>query len=266
MVLIMNTNWRFIDTGENTGSFNMQFDEQLARNLLDGSGNPTVRLFRWKPWAISLGFNQDISKVDVEQCVADGIDVVRRPTGGRAVFHAEELTYSVAMPADAKSVLEIYNQISKALVQGLRLFGVNATLSRSQPDLREHYKNPSSIPCFTASARYEIEWRGKKLVGSAQRRFRNHETGAEVVLQHGSVLIGPAHRDLIKYLVLPDEQTRESLANELVDKTVELSHIKQKEIIMDDLSDCIRRGFEEEWRISFADGNTSLKEFTPTYA
>ncbi|MEK7670727.1 MAG: hypothetical protein AAB344_00710, partial [Bacteroidota bacterium] len=92
------------------------------------------------------------------------------------------------------------------------------------------------------------------------------ETGAEVVLQHGSVLIGPAHRDLIKYLALPDEQTRESLANELVDKTVELSHIKQKEIIMDDLSDCIRRGFEEEWRISFADGNTSLKEFTPTYA
>lgn len=258
--------WHFIDTGEDTGSFNMQFDEQLARNVLDGSGAPTVRLFRWKPWAISLGFNQDISKIDVVQCTADGIDVVRRPTGGRAVFHAEELTYSVAMFADGKSVLEIYNQISKALVQGLRLYGVNATFRRSQPDLREHYKNPSSIPCFTASARYEIEWRGKKLVGSAQRRFRNHETGEDIVLQHGSILIGPAHRDLTKYLLLPDEQARESLAKELAEKTVELSQIKQKEIVAEDLSDCIRRGFEEEWGIGFVDGNESLKQLTPTYA
>ena len=245
--------WLFIDTGENTGSFNMQFDEDSARALLDGSGVPSVRLFRWKPWAISLGFNQDISNIDVERCTINGIDVVRRPTGGRAVFHAEELTYSVAMPANGKTVLEIYNEISKALVKGLRLFGVNVTLSRSQPDLREHYKNPSSIPCFTASARYEIEWRGKKLVGSAQRRFRNQTTGEEVILQHGSILTGSAHRGLIDYLFLSDEKTRPDLANELREKTTEVSTIKQSEVDMNELAICIRRGFEEEWQLTFSE-------------
>ncbi len=250
--------WQFIDTGENTGAFNMQFDEASAQSLLDGTGAPTVRLFRWKPWSISLGFNQNISNIDVEKCASNGIDVVRRPTGGRAVLHAEELTYSVAMRSGGKSILEIYNEISKALVKGLRLFGVNATLSRSQPDLREHYKSPSSIPCFTASARYEIEWRGKKLVGSAQRRFRNQTTGEEVVLQHGSILTGPAHRMLIDYLFL-DEKTKAGLANELKEKTTDIFELKQSEIDMNDLARCIRRGFEEEWQLTFT-------EATETYA
>ncbi|MBI5473248.1 MAG: lipoate--protein ligase family protein [Ignavibacteriae bacterium] len=243
--------WQFIDTGENTGAFNMEFDESLARRLLTGQGEPTVRFFTWKPWAISLGFNQDENAIDTARCALDGIGVVRRPTGGRAVLHAEELTYSVAMHSKGKSVLEIYNQISKALVLGLRLFGVNATLSRSQPDLREHYKNPSSIPCFTASARYEIEWRGRKLVGSAQRRFRRHESGEEVVLQHGSILIGPAHRGLPNYLVLRDDIIRDKLTAELLSKTVELSDIKQSAVNRTELASCLKRGFEEEWNIVF---------------
>lgn len=254
----MKDTWRFIDTGENTGRYNMQFDENSARSLLDGSGVPTVRLFRWKPWAISLGFNQDMSNINVERCAAEGIDVVRRPTGGRAVLHAEELTYSVAMTADGKNVLEIYNEISRVLVKGLRLYGVNATLSRSQPDFREHYKNPSSIPCFTASARYEIEWRGKKLVGSAQRRFRNQTTGEEVMLQHGSILTGAAHCGLIDYLFLSDEKTRPDLANELREKTTDVSTIKQSEVDMNELAVCIRRGFEEEWQLTFSEATEKI--------
>lgn len=256
----MSADWQFIDTGENTGSFNMQFDELLARSLLSGTGVPTVRLFRWRPWAISLGFNQDIAKIDLERCASDNISVVRRPTGGRAVFHAEELTYSVVMFSEGRSVLEIYNHISKALVCGLNLFGVDVTLSRSQPDFREHYKSPSSIPCFTASARYEIEWRGRKLVGSAQRRFRHHETGAEVVLQHGSILIGPAHRDLLKYLVLDDERVRDSLARELRERTVELAAIRNTEIVLDELAGCLRQGFEREWNVEFVQQNNLLQE------
>ncbi|MBX2990925.1 MAG: lipoate--protein ligase family protein [Bacteroidetes bacterium] len=257
----MSADWRFIDTGVNTGSYNMQFDELLARSLLSGTGVPTVRLFQWKPWAISLGFNQDVEKIDHDRCTADNIDVVRRPTGGRAVFHAEELTYSVAMFSEGRSVLEIYNHISQALVHGLRLFGVDATLSRSQPDFREHYKNPSSIPCFTASARYEIEWHGRKLVGSAQRRFRHHETGAEVVLQHGSILIGPAHRGLMKYLLLPGEPVRESLAQELREKTVELAEIRNAEISVNELAECLQQGFQREWNVKFVQPDNLLQEF-----
>jgi lipoate-protein ligase A len=258
-------NWRFLDTGENTGAFNMQLDESLARNLL-GGGDPTVRIFRWKPWAISLGFNQEMEKIDAARCAADGIDVVRRPTGGRAVFHAEELTYSVAMHADDNSVLDIYNSISKALVRGLRLAGADVTFSRSQADLRDHYKHPSSIPCFTASARYEIEWRGRKLVGSAQRRFRNPATGQEVVLQHGSILTGAAHRDLIRYLLLPDETTREHLSKELANKTIDLSAILQKQITTGELGSCIRRGFEDEWGITFTNRTHMTQQTESAYA
>lgn len=243
--------WQFLDTGENNGEFNMRFDEELAEQLLSGSGLPTVRLFLWKPWAISLGFNQDETRINRDRCAADGIDVVRRPTGGRAVFHAEELTYSVVMHSGGCSVLEIYNTISNALVKGLQLYGVDATLSRAQPDLRKHYRTLSSVPCFTASARYEIEWNGRKLVGSAQRRFRNHERGTEVVLQHGSILTGPAHKHLVDYLLLPDGGSRSALERELDEKTIDISRITGRAVNMPELADCMKRGFVEAWGIHF---------------
>lgn len=252
---------RFIHTPPNTGEWNMQFDQSLAQSLAGGDGVPTVRLFTWKPWAISLGFNQDAASIDAERCANAGIDVVRRPTGGRAVFHAQELTYSVAIRTESKSVLDIYNHISRALVCGLQLFGVNATLAKSQPDLREHYKSPSSIPCFTASARYEIEYNGKKLVGSAQRRFRNHNTGDDVVLQHGSILTGPAHRELVKYLLFAKEEMRTMLAQELKEKTTDVSEITGREVDLFALSDCLRKGFENAWGCPFAEVSLLTQEY-----
>ncbi|MEK9136365.1 MAG: lipoate--protein ligase family protein, partial [Bacteroidota bacterium] len=182
------TIWNFIAGGEYTGDFNMSFDEMLAQRLVSGLGAPTLRLYRWKPWAISLGHNQNLSDINIDRCRRDGIDVVRRPTGGRAILHAEELTYSVTMPVDRRGILQVYNEISTALVEGLRQFGVDVSLQRSQLNFVETYKSPSSIPCFSSSARYEIEWKGKKLVGSAQRRYTGN--GGEVVLQHGSILCG----------------------------------------------------------------------------
>lgn len=256
--------WRFIPIEEHQGSFNMAFDEQLARALLDGSGLPTLRLFRWKPWAISLGFNQEMGQIDVERARADGIDVVRRPTGGRAVLHAEELTYSVTMEATGKSVLAVYNAISTALVTGLRRFGVDVSLSKVQPDLRAHYSSLSSIPCFTASARYEIESRGRKLVGSAQRRYRSSAHGREVVLQHGSLLIGPAHKRLATYLLLPDESARGQLIKELDEKTVELQSLTHRPIDLHEVAACIRQGFEEAWGIAFTEVS-SLEERRMVY-
>lgn len=244
--------WRFIDVEEHPGLYNMQGDEHLAQALLNGDGAPTVRLYRWRPWAISLGFNQDMTQIDVERAHRDGIDVVRRPTGGRAVLHAEELTYSVVMLAEGKTVLEVYNAISRALVRGLHLFGVEVSFRKSQSDFREHYKNPSSIPCFTASARYEIEWEGRKLVGSAQRRFRSPRSTHDVVLQHGSILIGPAHKRLVEYLLLPDLTTRQQLTQQLDQKTIDLSCLKGGQIDLDELAACIRRGFEEEWGVVFS--------------
>jgi lipoate-protein ligase A len=246
------TPWRFVDTGFNTGLHNMQWDEERARSLEEGNGVPTLRLFRWNPWAISLGYNQGTAELDVARCQRDGIDIVRRPTGGRAILHAEELTYSVVMYAGRKGILQVYNEISRALVRGLHLFGVNATLQRSQPDFAEEYRHPSSIPCFTSSARYEIEWNGRKLVGSAQRRFGDHD----VVLQHGSILCGPAHQRLADYLSIPDALMLERIRTEMKTKTVDLSEICAHPVQTEKLAACIKKGFEEEWNIAFsADDN-----------
>ena len=245
--------WNFLSTGENTGDFNMRFDEMLVQRLIEGSGLPSVRVYRWKPWAISLGHHQNISDIDANRCKDDGIDVVRRPTGGRAILHAEELTYSVVMSAGRKNILELYSEISRALIEGLRVFGVDVSLQRSQPNFVEMYKNPSSIPCFSSSARYEIEWKGRKLVGSAQRRYAG-ESG-DIVLQHGSILCGTAHRQLARYLALGDQEIRKRIQTDLEQKTTDVSEISVQAVDFEGLSDCIRKGFENAWGVTFAEGD-----------
>ena len=167
----MQSSWRYISAGARPGVFNMEADERLAEGLLLGGGDATLRLYTWSPWAISLGHHQDPREIDSEQCLVDGIDVVRRPTGGRAILHAEELTYCIVMPADGQSVIQVYNAIGVALLRGLRNYGVVASLEKSQPNFPSLYRQASSVPCFSSSARYEIAFQGRKMVGSAQRRY-----------------------------------------------------------------------------------------------
>ncbi len=236
----------------------MQYDERLAMRLLEGNGCPTVRVFRWQPWSVSLGHHQNVEDIDVRKCAADGIDVVRRPTGGRAILHAEELTYSVVMPIGRRSVLEVYNAISKALLQGLHLFGVDAQLQRSQPKFGEVYRHASSIPCFSSSARYEIEWKGRKLVGSAQRRYNNG--CREIVLQHGSILLGPAHVRLSEYIAGNDLRLQEDIRKDLRQRTVCLQEILEQRIDHVTLARSVRRGFEVTWGIQFAPGETFVQQ------
>jgi lipoate-protein ligase A len=242
------SDWTILDTGEAPGSSNMDLDERLARRLAEGSGGQVLRLYRWRPWAISVGYHQPAGELDLDRCRADGIDIVRRPTGGRAILHAEELTYCVVMRAGRRSILEVYNAIGSALVHGLGLYGVQASLQKSQPDFVSEYRNRSSLPCFSSSARYEIEWQGRKLIGSAQRRFS--EGSGDVVLQHGSILCGPAHRRLVDY-VIANGTTREGMRRALTEKTADLAEISGRKPDMQRLAECIRRGFEESWGISF---------------
>ena len=241
--------WTFVDSGERTGTENMALDESLARSLAAGEGGPVLRIFRWRPWTISLGYNQHAAELDAARCAADGIDIVRRPTGGRAILHAEELTYSVVMRTGRRSVLQVYNEISGALVRGLALYGVDVALQKSQPDFPAAYRSVTSVPCFTSSARYEIEWEGRKLVGSAQRRFGGPD--ADAVLQHGSILCGPAHLRLADYLAVPDDGTRGRIRELLRAKTADLGTITGLPVDLDRLGDCIRRGFADAWGVRF---------------
>jgi lipoyl(octanoyl) transferase len=245
--------WRFVDTGFNTGAFNMEYDERLARRVQSGIDPPTVRVYGWKPHAISLGHHQAITDIDEDACRVRGIDIVRRATGGRAILHAHELTYSVAMFSGERPISEIYASISEALACGLRMMGAGVEFAASQPDFPSLYKHPSAIPCFASSARHEIQFEGRKLVGSAQRRYAAPEF-PEVVMQHGSILLGDGHRVLIDLLSLPNGRVREAMQKGMEDKTTTLESILGRTVEFGEAAAALKTGFERAWSIQFETG------------
>ena len=244
-----NMNWRFENTGLRSGVFNMEYDEALARALVDSVGNSTIRVYGWQPFAISLGWNQSMDEIDLNKTFSAGIDVVRRPTGGRAILHANELTYSVVMPVYGKNILTVYEDISHALIEGLRELGAPVAIEKSQPHFPSLYRNTSAAACFSSTGRYEIKCDGKKLVGSAQRRYAVVD-GEEVVLQHGSILLGPEHKQIIKFLNISSEDQRVALRRELDEKTTELSTVLNRTVKFDETADAILNGFRKAWSIN----------------
>lgn len=242
--------WRYENTGLRSGVFNMEYDETLARRLLTGEGIPTLRLYGWDPPAISLGWNQRADEVAVERAAAAGIDIVRRPTGGRAILHSDELTYSVVMRVRGKNIMSVYDDISRALVEGLHTLGADVAIEKAQAHFPSLYKTASAVACFSSSARYEIKHRGRKLVGSAQRRYAA-EDGSDVVLQHGSILLGPDHLRMVEFLRCDRDDVRNRLREELIEKTTDLSAVLGRRALFDETADAIRRGFESAWGITF---------------
>jgi lipoate-protein ligase A len=211
--------WKFINTGYNDGKFNMDFDLELVKNF---SGVPVLRVYKWKPYCISLGANQQPKSIDQEKTLFAGFDIVKRPTGGRAILHAEELTYSVIYPISVENTpKQIYREINLALLNGLVNF--NPTLNKiqlehTQPHFPSFYKDTKSTLCFAVSAMNELNYDGKKVVGSAQRKI------GDIILQHGSILCGAFHKRIVDYLDLPSEKAKE-IKNEINQTTTELETI-----------------------------------------
>ncbi len=239
--------WKLINTGENTGIYNMEYDLHSVENCLED--NAQFRIYRWKPYCISLGYTQSIDDVDIKKAESDNIDVVRRPTGGRAILHADEITYSVVMPLTTKlTAKEVYTKISLGLVRGLKEYDAalsDVELENIQPNFAEIHKQPSGMVCFASTAKSEIKFNGKKLVGSAQRKIGRN------LLQHGSILCGNYHRNLIKYLKNIDEYDLKVIKNEFNAKTIELDTIVENKVDYDKLVECLILGFKKEWEIEF---------------
>jgi lipoate-protein ligase A len=192
--------WRLLIHGAASGAANMAVDEAILSALLDGRVPPTLRFFAWEPPCLSLGRSQPASDVDWAACRADGVDVVRRPTGGRAILHTDELTYSVALlqadPRAEGGVIESYRRLSEGLLAGLRALGADV----AQAAVHRRPPGEQTAICFETPSAYEITAGGRKLVGSAQWRARGG------VLQHGSL---PLYGDLgriVSYLALSEEQ------------------------------------------------------------
>jgi len=232
--------WSFISTGENTGVYNMDLDLQLATHVCKDEA--VLRLYQWKPYCISLGANQNESVINKHKCDDDGITIVKRPTGGRAILHAEELTYSVVMHCSHEnSPQKIYKDINDALLMGLGFYDERLTMAEleyQQPDYGAIYRSGKSVACFAETAKNELKFAHKKLIGSAQRKMGG------VVLQHGSILCGSFHKRLPRYLLV-DEEEKVSMIRELLDKTTEIGSILQSAVDYTKLEDSIVLGFEK---------------------
>ncbi|MDZ7336905.1 MAG: lipoate--protein ligase family protein [candidate division KSB1 bacterium] len=252
--------WRFLDTGPGAGAWNMAVDEALASEAAAGQGPPTLRVYWWRPACISLGYHQHLEEIDLERCRADGVEVVRRPTGGRAILHDEELTYCVVLPASSvhyhEEIPRTYELLSRALLQGLHNLGVVAQFERAPHNEQDYRRGEFSVPCFSSSVRNEILWQGRKLVGSAQRRFEG------AILQHGSILLGSAHLRLVDYLAGLDEAGRRRYREFLQRRTVAVDEIAGRTVGFDEMATALARGFEHTLGISLERGTLSAGEVT----
>jgi lipoate-protein ligase A len=249
--------WRWMDSGPGDGAWHMALDRAML-DLVCDVGRPTFRVYRWQPWCVSLGFHQSETTMDKDRLKERGIDLVRRPTGGRAVFHAEELTYGVVLPsvswAGRTSIEEFHRLISEGLCRGLEALGLSASLEKRSPDLRAHYRTPLSASCFSAAARHEIEIEGKKIVGSAQRRT---QTG---ILQHGSILLGEAHADLPDFFAGIDPDERERMKQSIRNRTATIRGHTGRQVTAKEAADRIRKGMEEVLGIRFETSEPNEEE------
>jgi lipoyl(octanoyl) transferase len=194
--------WQLLLHEPADGVANMAIDAGLLERV-DSSPTPLtiVRFYTWKTPTISLGRNQSVQRaVDLDYCRAHKIDIVHRPTGGRAVLHDDELTYAV-VSNDAgyfgETIYGNYRRVSEALCLGYQALGVAAVLA---PDTRKAapLSNGGEPPCFVSPSRYELMVNGRKIVGSAQRRVRRS------FLQHGSMPITCDRNALAGATRLPD--------------------------------------------------------------
>ena len=177
--------WRCIPFERLSCFENMAIDEAILRNGRVHEGGPTLRFYGWVRPSVTLGYFQDMAKeVDLGFCRAQNIDVVRRPTGGKAVYHDADVTYSVvARERDegfSSDIIETYRVISACLLKGLKKLGIEAALVEEG---RTHLSSAGEAFCFSVPFKNELLVKGGKICGSAQMRSQG------LFLQHGSILI-----------------------------------------------------------------------------
>jgi lipoate-protein ligase A len=239
--------WRLINSGEQSGSMNMALDEALLNSVAGGHSPPVLRFYRWRPATVTLGYAQSVhSDLDLEVCTQAGLDIVRRSTGGRAVLHAHEVTYSVISPLNTGvfggSVLECYRVISAVLQKTLLQLGLSADLVPGKP--RGGHQNAMKAVCFSAPSQYELVIEGRKVAGSAQKRH------GQAFLQHGSI---PLEMDL-ELLGKALKTGRDKESSDSLQSVGWLNRWSKKKLTIDEvetvLADEFSRHLQVEWDLS----------------
>jgi lipoyl(octanoyl) transferase len=254
--------WRLLLSPPAPGVWNMALDEAILETICLGEALPTLRLYAWSPPCLSIGYKQPISDVDQERLRLNGWDLVRRPTGGKAILHTDELTYSVSGPSDEPrlkgGVIESYRRLSEALLQALQLLALNAEANPEAATLA-----PGAIEgpvCFEVPSNYEIVVNSKKLIGSAQSR-RN-----QGVLQHGSLpLTGDLGR-ITQVLTFEEEAARNEAARRLAERATTVSEALDREITWESAAQAFIQAFTDVLNIELVQAEISPTEISRSEA
>jgi lipoate-protein ligase A len=260
----MSSTWRLLITPPDFGGRNMAIDEAILEAVAARQAPPTLRLYGWTPPSLSLGHAQSTEVIDEGALAEAGWDWVRRPTGGRALLHADELTYSIAapdgLPELAGGVLPSYQVLSRGLLAGLEKLGLHPDTPSLKVVGEADRRNPV---CFEVPSAYEITVGGRKLVGSAQLRRRS------ALLQHGSL---PLHGDLtrvVSVLRYPDPDARRQAAVRLERHATTLEQSLGRIVAFDEAAGALIDGFTSalDWSLepgSLTSGEASLAQTLET--
>ena len=224
----------------------MAVDEAILYAVGGGLAPPTLRLYAWEPACLSLGHAQPLADIDQERLAERHWDLVRRPTGGRAILHQGELTYAVvapeAHPLVQGGVLESYRRISRGLVGALESLALTVEVKGSEAISAIDRSNPI---CFEVPSAYEITVGGRKILGSAQVRRRN------AVLQHGSLPLTGSIAQICEVLQYPHEAQRASARTQLEQRAATLEDLLGQPLAWSRAAEAFQSGFESALDLSF---------------
>ena len=232
----------------------MALDEAILEHIGRGESPPTLRLYAWEPACLSLGHAQPFADVDTTRLEQHGWEVVRRATGGRAILHTDELTYSVIAPSDepitAGGVLESYNRISQALLGAVKGLEIPVEVKEGKAERSER---PNPV-CFEIPSTYEITVDGKKLIGSAQARKKDG------VLQHGTLPLTGDLTRICQALVFEGESERENASKRLLARATTVESALGRKISWDEAAQAFVQAFEAQLGLIFERGKLSESE------
>jgi len=253
------TTWRLLITPAAHGAWNMAADEAILEHIGRGESRPSLRLYAWDPPCLSIGQAQPLDDVDLTRLRERGWEVVRRLTGGRAILHTDELTYSVTGSAEetvlSGGVLKSYNLLARALLYALRSMGMPVEMKEHVTAKPSQTTNPV---CFEVPSSYEITVHGKKLIGSAQARRR------EGILQHGSLPLGGDLTRICQSLTFQDESARENASRRLSEHATTMESVLGSRIDWETAAQALVHGFEAVLGIRFKRGEMSPSELERT--
>jgi lipoate-protein ligase A len=249
--------WRLLITPPAPGAWNMAVDEAILEAVEQNQVLPSLRLYSWEPPCLSIGYAQASTDVDFVRLHTLGWDWVRRPTGGRAILHTDELTYSVIAPLSdpriSGGVLQSYLRLSSALLTALSTLKIPA-LSKS--DNSQVNNAVSSVVCFEVPSNYEITVDGKKLIGSAQARRK------KTMLQHGTFPLWGDLTRITQVLIVPDESNRNKADIRLLIRATTAERILERKISWQEAVNAFIFGFQTELNLELTPTSLSDQEIS----